>query len=141
MVMPAGAPMEDGRADALLAGCVGQLIKRYGESLDAIILYGSYLRGAADAMPDLYVLLRWYPPAPWLGNLLPPNVYHLAADGGRAKVSTLRTRQLQRAVALDLHPYFWARFAQPRGPNPVLAATQRCGANCGPSLPTAPSGC
>ena len=109
--------MEDGRADALLAGCVGQLIERYGESLDAIILYGSYLRGAADAMPDLYVLLRWYPPAPrrhrWLGNLLPPNVHHLAADGGRAKVSTLRTRQLQRAAALDLHPYFWARFAQP----------------------------
>ena len=109
--------MQDGRADALIAGFTNQFRKRYGDSLDAVILYGSYLRGAADAMPDLYVLLRCHPPTPrlhrWLGNLLPPNVHHLAVDGRRAKVSVLRTRQLQKAVALDLHPYFWARFAQP----------------------------
>lgn len=115
--MPAKVPMEQGGADALIAGFVNLLIERYGQDLEAIVLYGSYLRGAADAMPDLYALLSEYPLRPrlhrWLGNLLPPNVYHLAVAERRAKVNVLRTRQLLKAAALHLHPYFWARFAQP----------------------------
>ena len=106
-----------GPPDALVAKFVEQLVECYGDRLDAIILYGSYLRGAVDAMPDLYVLLDAYPPRPrlhrWLGALLPPNVHNLAVDDRRAKVSVLRTKQLLRAVMLDLNPYFWARFAQP----------------------------
>lgn len=115
--MPAKAPMQQGDADALIAGFVSRLLERYGQDLEAIVLYGSYLRGVADAMPDLYVLLRRYPPRPrlhrWLGSLLPPNVHHLSVAERRAKVSVMRTRQLLKAAALDLHPYFWARLAQP----------------------------
>ena len=104
-------------ADPALAGILAALNERYGERIDAVVLYGSYLRGAADALPDLYLLLARYPPAPrrerWLGSLLTPNVQLVRAGDVRAKVSALRTQQLLRAVTWDLHPYYWARFAQP----------------------------
>ena len=117
-VPPSRSPAEG----SLIAKFAEQLVERYGERLDAVILYGSYLRGVADAMPDLYVLLDEYPPRPrlhrWLGSLLPPNVHDLAVDGRRAKISVLRTHQLLKAVTLDLHPYFW------RGsPNPTASSS------------------
>ena len=103
--------------DPALAGLLAVVQARYGASIDAILLYGSYLRGDRAAMPDLYVLLARYPTAPrlerWLGGMLPPNVYFMTDGDVRAKVSVLRTRQLLNAVTTDLHPYFWARFAQP----------------------------
>ena len=103
--------------DQALSGLLAQVEQRYGQHIEAIVLYGSYLRGDAEALPDLYVLLDRYPAAPrldrWLGAMLPPNVYCLAEGGLRAKVSLLRTRQLLNAVTVDVHPYFWARFAQP----------------------------
>ncbi|MDE0364907.1 MAG: hypothetical protein OXP09_04970 [Gammaproteobacteria bacterium] len=104
-------------ADPALAGVLAKLHGRYGDGIDAVVLYGSWLRGNSEAMPDLYVLLDRYPPSPrldrWLGVLLPPNVY-LVADGDlRAKVTVLRTHQLLNAVTADFHPYFWARFLQP----------------------------
>ena len=106
-----------GGKDALIVRLAESIAQRYGPRLDAIILYGSYLRGQQDAMPDFYVLLDRYPKRPrrhaWMGALLPPNVHQLGAEGRRAKVSVLTTGQLARHVALDLHPYFWARFAQP----------------------------
>ena len=104
-------------AEAALAGLLAMLRERYAGNIDAIVLYGSYSRGDAQAMPDLYVLLARYPAKPrldrWLGGLLPPNVYVLVDGDRRAKVSVLRTRQLLNAVTVDIHPYFWARFAQP----------------------------
>ena len=114
---PAGPAFLEAPADPALAGVLAKLDERYGDGIDAIVLYGSWLRGRADAMPDLYVLLDRYPSAPrldrWLGVLLPPNVY-LVADGDlRAKVTVLRTHQLLNAVSVDFHPYFWARFLQP----------------------------
>ena len=104
-------------ADPALAGVLAQLVARYGDGIDAIVLYGSYVRGVAGTMPDLYVLLDRFPSLPrldrWLGALLPPNVY-LVTDGDlRAKVSVLRSGQLLKAVTADFHPYFWARFMQP----------------------------
>ena len=115
----AGSAFREGPADPALAGVLAKLEERYGDGIDAIVLYGSWLRGNSDAMPDLYVLLDRYPPSPrldrWLGVLLPPNVY-LVMDGDlRAKVTVLRTQQLLRAVSVDFHPYFWARFLQPCG--------------------------
>lgn len=108
-------PVDDG-----IASLTARLRARYGERVDAIILYGSYLRGVEDAMPDVYVLLNSWPAKPrrhrWLGAALPPNVLNLPFEngaGGRAKVSVLTTAQLLRAVTGDRHPYFWARFAQP----------------------------
>ena len=114
---PAGPAFRPAPADPALAGVLTTLERRYGEEIDAVVLYGSWLRGNAGAMPDLYVLLRRYPPAPrldrWLGALLPPNVYVVTDGELRAKVSVLRTQQLLNAVTVDFHPYFWARFLQP----------------------------
>ena len=114
MVNPA---LRDAPPDPALAGLLADLGERFGDRIDAVVLYGSYLRGDSQAMPDLYVLLDRYPAAPiphrWLGNILPPNVYRLTQGGLRAKVSVLRTRQLLKAATMDFHPYFWARFAQP----------------------------
>ncbi len=115
-----GAAMDGKPVDDAIARLAADLLERYGERVDAIVLYGSYLRGVADAMPDLYVLLNGWPAKPrlhrWLGAALPPNVLNLPFDnpkGGRAKISVLTTAQLKRAVTGDRHPYFWARFAQP----------------------------
>ncbi len=109
--------LDEAPTDPALAGVLAMVEARYGEDIDAIMLYGSYLRGDSAAMPDLYVLLARYPAAPrlerWLGGILPPNVYVVADGEVRAKVSTLCTRQLLNAVTRDIHPYFWARFAQP----------------------------
>ncbi len=104
-------------ADPALAGLLAILEERYGASREAVLLYGSYLRGNSEAMPDLYVLLEQYPAAPrldrLLGRMLPPNVYRVTHGDLRAKVSVLRTHQLLKAVSGDFHPYFWARFLQP----------------------------
>ncbi len=115
-------------ADPALRALGEQLSARFGERVDAIILYGSYRRGVADAMPDLWVLLDAWPPEPrlhlWLGRLLPPNVHRIELEPSRAssagvktptaaKVNVLTTRQLLKAVSSHLAPYFWARFAQP----------------------------
>ncbi len=115
-----GDPADGKPVDGAIARLAADLRERYGERVDAIVLYGSYLRGVADAMPDLYVLLNGWPAKPrlhrWLGAALPPNVLNLPFDNprvGRAKVSVLTTAQLKRAVTGDRHPYFWARFAQP----------------------------
>ena len=108
---------DDAPADPALSRLLAMTEQRFGRDIEAIVLYGSYLRGDSEAMPDLYVLLDRYPAAPrlelWLGTMLPPNVYFMADGGLRAKVSVLRTRQLLNAVTADVHPYFWARFAQP----------------------------
>ena len=112
--------LRGGPGDDAIARLTAHLHERYGEQVDAVVLYGSYLRGVADAMPDVYVLLNSWPAKPrlhrWLGAALPPNVLNLPFDNGaagRAKVSVLTTAQLLRAVTGDRHPYFWARFAQP----------------------------
>lgn len=102
-------------ADDPLQPLLQAVIDRFGESLDAVFLYGSWRRGRRDTLPDFYVLLDRYPPgATFLpGKLLPPTVLVMRGGELRAKVTVLRTDQLRRAVASDFHPYFWARFAQP----------------------------
>ena len=109
-----------GPVDDAMDHLIARIHERYGNRVDAIILYGSYLRGVADAMPDIYVLLNGWPAEPrlhrWLGAALPPTVLNWPFDNelsGRAKVSVLTTAQLLRAITGDRHPYFWARFAQP----------------------------
>ncbi len=114
---PAKRAIEAVSAEPRLAALLAAVQERFGACVDAVLLYGSYLRGNTSAMPDLYVVLSEFPVAPrlerWLGGLLPPNVYVMRGGEVRAKVSVLRTRQLLNAVTLDVHPYFWARFAQP----------------------------
>ena len=90
---------------------------RFGDSVQAIVLYGSFTRGQRDTLLDLYVLLDDLSALPaWqrlLGQMLAPNVYQLVTDESRAKVAVMTFDALERGVRSDIAPYFWARFAQP----------------------------
>ena len=105
--------------DVDLASLLKALQERYGSSIKAVLLYGSYTRGARDSLVDLYVLLDGYPAVlpGWqvLANkILPPNVYQLEAETGvRCKYALMPLRQFARRLDRDFHSYFWARFAQP----------------------------
>jgi hypothetical protein len=111
--------------DRRVAACVDALKRLHGPAVAAVVLYGSYLRGSADTLLDLYVLLDRYasalPAGQALANrLLPPNVYHLALTEFEprlaAKYATVTIDRLEAAVGNDFHSYFWARFAQPVAP-------------------------
>ncbi|MCB1684226.1 MAG: hypothetical protein R3E82_17325 [Pseudomonadales bacterium] len=111
---------DDYLEDPQVAGIFAELMARFGgsgDSIEAIVLYGSFTRGQQDTLLDFYVLLRDLEPLPrWqrvLLRVLPPNVYYVSASGARAKVAVLTLDALERAVSTDLAPYFWARFAQP----------------------------
>jgi hypothetical protein len=99
---------------------------RYGDSVRAILFYGSCLRSGDDrgGMIDLYVIVdgyrRAYASRTWalLNALLPPNVFYLEVpfEGRtvRAKYAILSVADLKRATSTDwFHSYFWGRFAQP----------------------------
>lgn len=104
-------------ADPQVAALVKAARLRFGDAIDAIVLYGSFTRGQKDTLLDLYVLLRDLHSLPrwqrWMARALPPNVYHLTTPEARAKVAVLTFDALERGVRGDVAPYFWARFAQP----------------------------
>lgn len=113
-------------SDTSLEPLLDSIRQQHGDSILAILVYGSWLRGQRDTMPDLYVLLDDYHTLDsawqgWLCKLLPPNVYHVRQPPDRAagnpalrgKVALLTLGRFCRAVQGDFHSYFWARFAQP----------------------------
>lgn len=92
----------------------------------ALLFYGSCLRddGTEGKVADLYLLVEDLETA--LGHklsalacsLLPPNVYYLEVAYEdkilRAKYALLTLSQFEKGTtAQRLHPYLWARFAQP----------------------------
>ena len=99
-----------------------KLQNKFDESTQAIVLYGSWLRGKRDTVVDLYVIVDNYkyldsPLDKILTNFFSPNVYqqvgeNLAKDF-RVKFAVINLAQFKKRVANDFHPYFWARFAQP----------------------------
>lgn len=107
--------------DPALQALLDRVQARYGDSLAAVLVYGSYLRGKRDTLIDLYALVDDHRALPaWQGllcRLLPPNVYHLAAgqavDAPRAKCAVLTLARFHAANHRDFHSYFWARFVQP----------------------------
>ncbi len=112
------APAVDALIQALLA--------RYGESVQAIVLYGSCLRhgDVHNGLVDFYVLVDTYGRAyhqVWhrvFNTLLPPNVFYLALpekEGGlRAKYAILSLTDFQKSTSMRwFHSYFWGRFCQP----------------------------
>lgn len=111
------------QADPLIAAFRDALLARHGAAVQAILLYGSWVRGQRETVLDFYVLLDRYAGAlpGALGRLanrvLPPNVYFLTLehDGARcaAKYATVTVDQFERGVRHAFHGYFWARFAQP----------------------------
>ena len=96
---------------------------RFGDALEAIILYGSSLhaRSIQDSVVDFYVLVRDYKEAfdkPFLQMLaawLPPTVFYMEdeASGLRAKYAVISLADFEDGVRNWFHPYLWARFAQP----------------------------
>ncbi len=98
---------------------------RFGDSLLAIILYGSCLRTHVytEGVVDLYVVVNNYGEAynscvlAGLNAALPPNVFYLEVDccGAmvRAKYAVITARDLEQGCARWFHSYIWSRFAQP----------------------------
>ena len=117
----------DSSQDQGIEPLLEEIRNKHGEALQAILVYGSWLRGKRDTMLDFYVLVENYRALNskwqgWLCRLLPPNVYQiqhksgdLKADGHelRAKYALLTLNRFHYAMRHDFHSYFWARFAQP----------------------------
>lgn len=102
------------------------ILARHGETVQAILFYGSCLRtgNVNEGIVDLYVIVETYLSAngnavlAWLNWLLPPNVFYLEVSDGREKIRTkyavLTLADFQRGNSTAwFHPYLWARFAQP----------------------------
>jgi hypothetical protein len=97
----------------------------FGQSLCAILLYGSCLRSGnfLDGLVDLYAVVDNYHDAyrtrlPALFNrLLPPNVFYLEVPFEdtviRAKYAVISQTQLDLGTSTWFHSYLWGRFAQP----------------------------
>jgi hypothetical protein len=118
MLDVSGRPVETQYAnDPQVRSLVAAARERFGDAVEAVVLYGSFTRGQTDTLLDLYVLLKDLSPLPaWqrgLGGLLAPNVYQLKTELSRAKVAVMTMDQLENCVRADVAPYFWARFAQP----------------------------
>jgi hypothetical protein len=120
-------PTLDG--SAALRALMDALTARFGDGLQAVILYGSCLRSTnlLDGLVDFYVLVESTPkaePRLWLrlgGRILPPNVYYLEAPLGaetvRCKYAVLSLRQFERGTGPGwFQSYLWGRFAQPVKP-------------------------
>jgi len=98
---------------------------RFGDELDAVLLYGSCLHAGdpTDGIVDLYAVVRDYRAAHasrlhrWFNETLPPNVYYAeVAEGGaalRVKYAVLSSGDLGAGATRWFHSYVWARFAQP----------------------------
>ena len=115
---PVGHAIEPRIVEAFIA----PLRQRYGDAIEAVLIYGSALRGKRDTVWDLYVLLDDYRairpwPAALANRVLAPNVYYLATslDGHElaAKYATVTLDAFERAMDKTYDLYFWARFAQP----------------------------
>lgn len=112
--MPLISPHDSASLEALL----NEIRQKHGDALQAILVYGSWLRGKRDTMLDFYVLVEDYHSLDsawqgWMCRLLPPNVYHIHHGEMRAKYALLSLQRFCHSMQHDFHSYFWARFAQP----------------------------
>jgi hypothetical protein len=104
---------------------VDALRDRFGDSLSAVVMYGSCLHHGdlSEGLVDFYVLVDSYANAyesrlQRIGNAwLPPNVFYLevgpAESRLRAKYAVMSVAHFEEACSGWFHPYIWARFAQP----------------------------
>ncbi|MGD8832873.1 MAG: hypothetical protein PVF57_19865, partial [Pseudomonadales bacterium] len=94
--------------DPQVRALVAAARERFGEQVEAIVLYGSFTRGQTDTLLDLYVLLRDLSGLPgWqraAGRLLAPNVYQLVSGETRAKVGVMTFADLEKGVRADVAP-------------------------------------
>jgi hypothetical protein len=115
-------PPDSPALDAL----VEALLRRHGKAVNAILFYGSCLRGGDlfDGLVDLYLVVDDYTAfygrsvralANWL---LPPNVFYTEIGVGervlRAKYAVLSNADLHEGTSRRwFHSYLWGRFTQP----------------------------
>ena len=97
---------------------------RHGESVRAVLLYGSCLRtgNVHDGLADLYLLVDGYRSAfkertlAFLNYLLPPNVFYLEVQFQgqllRAKYAVLTLADFYKGTERWFQSYLWGRFAQ-----------------------------
>jgi hypothetical protein len=107
------------------ARALAEAIRRERENVASILFYGSCLRKKTDeGVFDFYVLVDNYRDIYASGLLalanaiLPPNVFYIETEFEgrtlRAKYAVLSLRDFEAAVRPNcVHPYIWARFAQP----------------------------
>lgn len=108
-------------APAALQSLVDAIRARHGDTVQAILFYGSCRRtGDLSGLIDLYVLYdraRDFHGRGLLAaanRLLPPNVFLMTVAGLRAKVATLSLAQFaRRARPASLDTTIWTRFSQP----------------------------
>ena len=98
--------------------------ERHGESVRAVLLYGSCLRtgNVHDGLTDLYLLVDDYRSAfndrtlAFLNYLLPPNVFYLEIQFQghllRAKYAVLTLSDFLKGTERWFHSYLWGRFSQ-----------------------------
>ncbi len=117
-------------ASAPVMALTGEIRKRHGDAVAAVLFYGSCLRGAPEqpdgdeGVFDLYVLVDRYRDvyaarSMALANaLLPPNVFYIEVPWEerclRAKYAIISLAQFHRGTSRrSFHSSLWARFAQP----------------------------
>lgn len=131
-----------------LAPLLNALQVKYGDALQAIVLYGSCLRNGDfyEGLVDFYAIVDDYRHAhnsavsAWFNACLPPNVYYLecVAPQGvlRAKYAVLSLPQLEHGATYWFQSGVWGRFAQPLGlvytATPAIA--DRVRAACGTAV-------
>ena len=97
------------------------LMATHGESVAAVLFYGSCLRDATpEGVLDFYLLVDDYRVfhrsrfAAWANAVLPPTVRFMELDGVAAKVAVISTRAFARRMRPEsLDTTLWARFCQP----------------------------
>ena len=116
----------DRRPSAAAARLVGEILARFGDSLAAVVFYGSCLRTQSDkGVFDFYAIVDDYASAyplarglRALNRILPPNVFLIEAAGDeaplRGKVAVLSARDFEHSTGPGaLRSGIWARFCQP----------------------------
>lgn len=117
---------QDFPPSAALDTLVETLRNRHGDSIAAVLFYGSCLRSGdlLDGIVDLYLIVDNYRAfydsrmKAIANRLLAPNVFYLEIPTGRdtlcTKYAVLSTADFQRGASWRwFHSYIWARFAQP----------------------------
>ncbi len=117
--------LQSGAVPSGLEHLVDALSHQYGDSLKAVLLYGSCRRqqNALDGLADLLVVVSDYRKAygkrllAWMNRCLPPNVFYLEyrdeTQVMRSKYAVITMDQFRRRCQARSDHYFWARFCQP----------------------------
>lgn len=104
---------------------VGALQKQFGDSLQAVLLYGSCLHSydLKNSVVDLYAVVDDYDKAyskPFLSILnryVPPNVFYLELEHDgmtlRCKYGVISLDDFEVGALNWFHSYLWGRFSQP----------------------------